>query len=79
MPYSDQQMREIERCPVRLRAYYWRVAMNARRMAADQRGRTRRGFVPPETLGPDTLERFAGSILENIDALVSTTLRIPGQ
>lgn len=73
MPYSDQQMREIERCPERLRAYYWRVATNARVMAADQRERARRGFIPDGALGPDTLEAFACSILDNIDALVRTT------
>lgn len=76
MIYTDKQMRKIEADPIRLRGYFWRVATNARQMAAVRRNEARRGFLPEESaLRPDTLERFADSVMENIDVLVSSTLR----
>lgn len=76
MVYTDKQMREIETDPVRLRGYFWRVATNARQMAAERRNQAQRGFLSEEcAVRPDTLERFANSVMENIDVLVSSTLR----
>lgn len=76
MVYTDKQMREIETDPVRLRGYFWRVATSARQMAAERRNQAQRGFLPEEcAVRPDTLDRFADSVLENIDALVRNTLQ----
>lgn len=75
MTYSDSQMREISKDPARLRGYFWRVATNCRQMAAVRRGQVRRGFVAePGDMKPDTLEKLADSVMQNIDALVSSTL-----
>lgn len=69
-------MREIETDPVRLRGYFWRVATDCRQMAAIRRNQIQRGFLSEEcALRPETLERFANTVLENIDVLVSSTLR----
>ncbi len=87
-PYTDREMRAIERDPKRLRGYFWRVAMNARRMAAENRARSQQtGIAHPTTnyrpafaegrdmiADADTMERFSKTILDNIDVLVKTTL-----
>lgn len=76
MTYSDRQMREISRDPVRLRSYFWRVATNARLMATIRRDLAQRGFKPePCCWGPDALETFAASVVDNIDTLVESTLQ----
>ena len=86
--YSEQEMHEIGRDPVRLRAYFWRVAMNAKRTARRYRAASRAvGVEHPVTnyrrafdegqedmRWADTLDRFSAAILDNLDAFVETTL-----
>mgnify|MGYP000913993455 CR=1 FL=1 len=93
MFYSEEEMDEIAKCPVRLRAYYWRVAMNMQRMSRRARAASRATSVehpvtnyrPVFEEGIDeahwagVLERTSAAILENIDALVETTLEREGQ
>ena len=76
--YSDRQMREISTCPERLRGYFWRVATNARQLAHTKRTRIQRGYMPDVgELTPETLERFADTIIENIDEFVASTFTGP--
>lgn len=86
--YSEHDMHEIARDPDRLRAYYWRVAMNAKRMARRSREASQNvGVVHPVTnyrpafdegredvRWADTLDRFSAAILDNLDAWVESTL-----
>lgn len=88
MTYSDEEMREIERDPVRLRAYFWRVATNMRRMAANNRAKSRAtglhhpvsNYLPAfeegadEVRWADTYDRVADAVLGDLDTLVETTL-----
>jgi len=87
MPYSEKEFDEIERNPVRRRAYFWHVAMSAQRTARRNRALSRRlavahpvtNYKPVFEEGHDLLaeaahmDRFAKSILDNIDLLVETT------
>jgi hypothetical protein len=78
MPYTEQDLDEIPRSRDRLKAYYWRVAMNARRLAAEHRRAIRANKASFDE-GQDllrwagSLERVAAVILANIDELVETT------
>lgn len=86
--YSDQEMRDIERSSERLRAYFWRVAQNAKRLARRDRAASRSislnhptsNYRPQFSEGFDLLkdaehmERFSSAILENLDALVRSTV-----
>lgn len=88
MPYSDEEMREIERDPVRLRAYFWRVATNMRRIAKQNRRQSRAtgknhpvtNYLPAFEEGRDlvrmakTLDTVADQVIEHMDILVETTL-----
>ncbi len=88
MPYSEQEIEEISRDPVRLRAYFWKVAMNAQRQARRYRKSSRAvGAQHPVTnyrpafeegredaRWADTLDRFSSAILDNIDAFVDSTV-----
>lgn len=88
MPYSEQEMQDICRDPERLCAYFWRVAMNAKRTAKRNRERSRgvglshpvNNYRPAFEEGYDdvrwaeTLDRFSAAILDNLDALVESTL-----
>lgn len=88
MPYSEEEMAAIARDPERLRAYFWRVAMNAQRRARRYRAASRSvGVAHPVTnyrsvfdeghedvRWADTLDRFSAAILDNLDAFVETTL-----
>jgi hypothetical protein len=73
MTYTSEQLEEIEKDPERLRAMFWRVAMSNRQRAGQQREEARRA---PFDDGPRLLreaeisERFAATILENLDAFV---------
>jgi hypothetical protein len=58
--WAEAELAEVARDPVRLRAYFWCVAMSARRKATRQRSRH--------------LMAFSEHILDNLDALVETTL-----
>ncbi|WP_143278168.1 hypothetical protein [Bradyrhizobium sp. UFLA03-84] len=74
MAYSETEMREIERDPVRLKSYFWRVATNCRQMAARRRNLARRGFEPEvDAMRIEMLEAVADGIIENIDALVESS------
>lgn len=87
-PYSEKEMEEISRDPARLRAYFWRVAMSARQRAADGRRRCAAQAMHSSPVqfdevadkGRRTLrmasldERLATAILDNIDALVASTV-----
>lgn len=64
MPYSEKELDEIQYDPVRMKAYFWHVAMHAKRRARDG----------THYLDKETEERFATSILENLDALVESCL-----
>jgi hypothetical protein len=88
--YTDKELREISRDPERLRRYFSGVAMNARRQALKDRRKSRQmGLAYPVTgyravfeEGRDllhwaeTMDRFADVIVENIDALVASTLEM---
>jgi len=65
MTYSDEHLEEIESDPIRLRAYFWNVAMQAKRRAANG----------THYLNKESEEQFAQTILDNIDALVESSLR----
>ena len=81
-------MKEICRDRDRLRRYFAGVAMNARRVSLEKRRKSRAmGLAHPVTNyrpvfeegrdlahWADTLERFSNAIIENIDALVESTL-----
>lgn len=87
-PYSDKEMEEISRDPERLRAYFWRFAMNAKRRAVENRSTSRAtGIAHPVTNyrpafedGRDlmhwasVMDRVAEHVLNNLDVLVETTL-----
>jgi hypothetical protein len=87
-PSSDREMRAIERDPARLRGYFWRVAMNARRIAAENRRLSqetgirhpttnyRAAFAEGRDLIADAewMDRFSAAILKDIDLIVETTL-----
>lgn len=50
MPYSDQEMHEIERDPVRLKAYFWHMIQHWRRMGRRKREKSKRtGEIHPVT------------------------------
>lgn len=88
MPYSDQELEEIERDPERLRAWWWHMAMHHKRLARKYRERSRStgeshpvtNYRPQFEEGFDlvrwarVLESVSGAILENMDALVESTL-----
>lgn len=88
MTYSDEEMKEIERDPVRLRAYFWRVATNMRRTAKRNRAQSRAigkghpitNYLPAFEEGQDlirwakTLDNVADHVLENIDVIVESML-----
>jgi hypothetical protein len=75
MAYTGEQLEEIERDPVRLRAYFWRVAMANKVLAARKREEARRASFED---GPRLLQeayssqRFSLVILEHMDALVES-------
>lgn len=89
MSYSEAQLEDIERDPVRLRAYFWHVAMNAQRIARRNRAMSRRlavshpvtNYRPVFDEGHELLskaalmDRFSRAILDNIDAFVDSTVR----
>lgn len=88
MPYSDRELREIERDPVRLRAWWWHMAQHHRRLAREYRHKSQStGKWHPVTnysyefakgrkdiRWANTLDRVSAMVLENIDALVESTL-----
>ena len=88
MPYTEEDLRDIERDPVRLRAYFWKVAMNAKREAQRYRAASRAVGVehPVTNYRPafeeglenahwaGVLDRFSAAILDNLDVFVETTL-----
>ena len=88
MTYSDEEMAEIERDPVRLKAYFWNVVQGMRRIAAKNRARSQAtgvnhpvtNYLPAFEEGADaihwanTLDRVADCILEDLDAWVTSTL-----
>jgi hypothetical protein len=85
--YFGKELDDISRDRDRLRAYFWRVAMNARRIAARNRRSSRAtGVSHPVTNyraafdeGYDllrwagVLERVSAIVLDNLDALVEST------
>ena len=87
MPYSEKELDEISRDHDRLRGYFWRVAMNAKRIAAhNRRASMATGVFHPVTNykaafdeGADlvrwasVMEGFSLIVLDNIDALVEST------
>lgn len=89
MPYTEKELEEIERDPVRLRAYVWHVAMNAQRIARRNREQSRKmalshpviNYVPIHEEGRDLLrdadlmDRFSKALLDNIDLFVDTTVK----
>jgi hypothetical protein len=88
MPYSEQEMKEISRDPNRLRRYFWRVAMGAKRRAARARREVKDQAVRSspvlfhdavddarERLRRASIEEsFAAAILDNLDAWVKSSL-----
>jgi len=88
MSYSEQELEEIGRDPVRLRAYFWRVATNMKRMAARNRTESRQtGELHPVTNylakhyeGQDlmhwagVLDTCGDLILEDLDQWVDSCL-----
>jgi hypothetical protein len=62
MPYSDDDMFEIERDPVRLKAYFWHIAQHWRRMATQHRARSQ--------AMEENIEAFEQKILPAGDRLV---------
>lgn len=71
MPYSDADMREIDKCPQRTRAYYWRMCHHWVALAQEHRERSRRGEDPEEHLKwANILARMAKTISENIDEII---------
>ena len=88
MPYSEQDMYEIERDPVRLKAYYWHMVHHWRRLAARKREKSRHtgechpvtNYLPhfekgrEELRWAEILERCAEVIEKDIDAWVENTL-----
>lgn len=89
MPYSEQELEEIGRDPVRLRAWWWRVGTNQQRMALTNRRRSRAlasinhvvtDYQDSYEDGADMVrwagvnERMSTFILGNIDACVRGSL-----
>lgn len=79
MPYSEADLLEIEKCPIRLKAYYWRMAQHWKRLANQYRDEYWKGANPDKLKWATTLE--AGSILidDNLDLMVAATIRTNGQ
>jgi hypothetical protein len=89
MPYSAEHMAEIEHDPVRIKCYYWYVAMNARRRARQRRQAVRTQAVYSSFVAFDQVtdnareelrradheEQFASVILDNIDAMVESSCK----
>ena len=78
MAYTGEQLDEIERDPVRLRAYFWRVAMANKVLAARKREEARRAsFGDGMRLLQQARasQRFSLIILEHMDALVASCAR----
>lgn len=64
MPYTEEALDEMQYDPVRMKAYFWHLAMKAKQRAAKK-----------ETcIDPELEERFANTILENIDTLIESCL-----
>jgi hypothetical protein len=86
-PYSAETLDEIQDDPVRIRCYFWRVAMAARRRAKEKRRAVRAQAVYSSPVAFDEVadwdgvmsakheEDFANAILDNIDALVKSSVR----
>lgn len=88
MPYTAKQMEAICRDPIRLRGYFWHVAMNAKRMAKEHRRQLKHqgktysptGFKEVFDDGRDlhhwakTLDSFSDAVLDNLDILVQSSL-----
>jgi hypothetical protein len=76
--YSGKELDDISRDRDRLRAYFWRVAMNARRIAAENR-RTSRANRATFDEGRDlmhwasVMDRVSTIVLDNLDALVESS------
>lgn len=62
--YTDKELKEIERDPVRLRAYFWRIAWSWRLLSKDK---------DYAHLAPH-LANAAEAILENLDSIVDSAL-----
>ncbi len=89
MPYSGEELEEIERDPARLRAYFWHIAMHNRRLARRERAASRAvgcshpvtNYLPAFEEGADKIrlanlsDRLADLILEHIDGLVDSCLK----
>lgn len=91
MPYSEEELDAMQYDPVVMRAYFWRVAMGAkRRSLVTKREIIERGrySVVPHFRGvyeedvrkrdwADVEERLSKVVLDNIDALVRSCTRRP--
>ena len=89
-PYSEEALNEIECDPVRLRAYFWRVAMSARYRAKRKREKVNLQAVYSSPVGFDdaaidardelrsanVLDNFAQALLDNLDAFVESSLAL---
>lgn len=87
-PYTQAEMRAIERDPVRLRAYFWSIAARAQRRSTRLLEASRRTGIehPTSNYRPafedgcedvheaGVMARFSKAIHDNIDLLVETTL-----
>jgi hypothetical protein len=73
MPYSGEELDEIGRDPVRLRGYFWRVAMGARLRAARAREDAQKGLTR-DLRWASLEEDVSRIILDNLDALVESSL-----
>lgn len=88
MPYSDHELEEIGRDPIRLRAWWWHMAMRHQRFAREKRELSRMiGRDHPVTNyrerfdeGYDLIrwaivsDRVASVILDDIELFIRTTL-----
>lgn len=77
MSYSESEMDEIERDPVRLRGYFWRVAMTNKRLAAQSRKEARTASYDQGARlihDAEVSEAFSQAILDNLDVLVKSSL-----
>src|SRR5271169_6500991 len=86
MTYSAETLGEIEHDPVRLRCYFWHVAMAARRRAKEKRRAAHSQAMYSSPVAFDEVadwdgvrsakfeEDFANAILYNIDALVESSI-----
>lgn len=71
VPYSEEFFSEIEYDPVRMKCYYWKVAMLARKRAY-------RYKVEHKFRKAEFENRLADAILDNLDALVESTVKEKG-